>query len=173
MAVPDARTRRKISLQPAKVISASLNSRSFPRLFVSDVLFVLTLFFAKEWLLSYDVGVFWVVMRVLAIGGLSTVVWEAFRSELAENKDVEWTALGLSSFLVFMQQASLYTALYRLSSPRVILFTHFSTSWVGAVVSSGSVSLVLPGSVHPDSSLTLSDSTTHSDILCIRFVFSV
>ncbi|KAI6112853.1 cation efflux protein [Pisolithus sp. B1] len=139
MAVPDARTRRKISLQPAKVISASLNSRSFPRLFVSNVLFVLTLFSAKEWLLSYDVGVFWVVMRVLAIGGLSTLVWEAFRSELAENKDVEWTALGLSSFLVFMQQASLYTALYRLSSPRVILFTHFSTSWVGAMVSSGSI----------------------------------
>ncbi|KAI6122690.1 cation efflux protein [Pisolithus croceorrhizus] len=134
MAVPDARTRRKISLQPAKVISAS---RSFPRLFVSNVLFVLTLFSAKEWLLSYDVGVFWVVMRVLAIGGLSTLVWEAFRSELAENKD--WTALGLSSFLVFMQQASLYTALYRLSSPRVILFTHFSTSWVGAMVSSGSI----------------------------------
>ncbi|KAI6120501.1 cation efflux protein [Pisolithus thermaeus] len=139
MAVPDARTRRKISLQPAKVISASLSSRSFPRLFVSNVLFVLTLFSAKEWLLSYDVGVFWVVMRVLAIGGLSTLMWEAFKSELAENKDVEWTALGLSSFLVFMQQASLYTALYRLSSPRVILFTHFSTSWVGAVVSSGSI----------------------------------
>lgn len=139
MAVPDARTRRKISLQPAKVISASLNSRSFPRLFVSNVLFVLTLFSAKEWLLSYDVGVFWMVMRVLAIGGLGTLGWEAVNSELAENKGVEWTALGLSSFLVFMQQASLYTALYRLSSPRVILFTHFSTSWVGAVVSSGSI----------------------------------
>ncbi|KAL4063204.1 cation efflux protein [Scleroderma citrinum] len=139
MAVPDARTRRKISIQPAKVISASLSSRSFPQFVVSNILFVLALFAAKEWLLSYDVGVFWVVMRVLAIGGLSTLVWEAMNSQFTEKGGIEWTALGVSSFLLFMQQASLYTALYRLSSTRVILFTHFSASWVGAMISHGSI----------------------------------
>ncbi|KIM68074.1 hypothetical protein SCLCIDRAFT_1209457 [Scleroderma citrinum Foug A] len=139
MAAPDSRTRRKISIQPAKVLSASLNSRSFPRFAISNILFVLSLFAAKEWLLSYDVGVFWVVIRVLAIGGLSTLIWEGMNSQFVGKDNIEWTALGVSSFLLFMQQASLYTALYRLSSTRVILFTHFSASWVGAMISHGSM----------------------------------
>lgn len=60
-------------------------------------------------------------------------------SQFVGKSDIEWTALGVSSFLLFMQQASLYTALYRLSSTRVILFTHFSASWVGAIISHGSI----------------------------------
>ena len=66
-----------------------LASRSFPRLAISNVLFVFALFSAKEWLLSYDVGVFWVVMRVLAIGGLSTLVWEATNSQFAAKDGIE------------------------------------------------------------------------------------
>ncbi|KAG6335807.1 hypothetical protein ID866_3285 [Astraeus odoratus] len=139
MAAPDARTRRKISLQPTKVLSVSLNSGTFPGLLASNVLFVLALFAAKEWLFSYEVGVFWVVMRVLAIGGLSMLLWEAWNSKLSQRGGIEWTALGLSSFLLFMQQAALYTTLYRLSSVRVILFTHFSASWVGTTLSHGSL----------------------------------
>ncbi|KAF9221416.1 cation efflux protein [Gyrodon lividus] len=139
MPVPDARTRRKISLQPAKVLAGSLNTRSFPRIFSSNLLFVLALFAAKESLLSYDVGVFWVVMRVLAIGGLGMLTWEGLTSEFSKKGEIEWTALGVSSSLLFLQQAALYTALYRLPSPRVILFTHFSASWVDAMITTTSV----------------------------------
>ncbi|KIJ61997.1 hypothetical protein HYDPIDRAFT_115148 [Hydnomerulius pinastri MD-312] len=138
MAAPDARTRRKISLQPAKVLTGSL-SRSFPKIFTSNVLFVLALFAAKEGLLSYDVGVFWVVMRVLAIGGLGMLIWEGLTSEFTKKGNVEWTALGVSSLLLFVQQAALYTALYRLPSTRVMLFAHFSASWVDAIITPSSI----------------------------------
>ncbi|KAF9245319.1 cation efflux protein [Melanogaster broomeanus] len=139
MSAPDARTRRKISLQPAKVLTGSFTTRSFPRILSSNVLFVLALFAAKESLLSYDVGVFWVVMRVLALGGLGMLVWEGLTSQLSRKGEVEWGALGVSSLLLFLQQATLYTALYRLPSPRVILFAHFSSSWVDAMITPTSI----------------------------------
>ncbi|KAF8845223.1 cation efflux protein [Paxillus ammoniavirescens] len=139
MSPPGARTRRKISLQPAKVLPASLNTRLFPRILSSNVLFVLALFAAKESLLSYDVGVFWVVMRVLAIGALGMMVWEGLTSEFSKKGEIEWTALGVSSLLLFLQQAALYTALYRLPSPRVLLFAHFSASWVDAMITPASI----------------------------------
>ncbi|KAH0836579.1 cation efflux protein [Lanmaoa asiatica] len=151
MSAPDARTRRKISLQPARVLSVSyvltlavqsnaliiprLGTSAFPRIVLSNILFVLALFAAKESLLSYDVGVFWVVMRVLALGALGMLVWQGLTLEFSKGLQIEWTALGVSSLLLFVQQAALYTALYRLSSLRVILFVHFSSSWVDATIS--------------------------------------
>ncbi|KAH7890677.1 cation efflux protein [Phlebopus sp. FC_14] len=139
MVAPDARTRRKISLQPAKVLTGSLSRVSLHKILTSNVLFVLALYAAKESLLSYDVGVFWVVMRVLACGGLGMLIWEGLTSALSKKGEIEWTALGVSSLLLFVQQAALYTALYRLPSPRVILFAHFSVSWVDAVVAPASI----------------------------------
>ncbi|KAF8449122.1 cation efflux family-domain-containing protein [Boletus edulis BED1] len=135
MSAPDARTRRKISLQPARVLSVSLGTRAFPKIALSNILFVLALFAAKESLLSYDVGVVWVVMRVLALGALGVLVWEGFTLEFSKGTQVEWIALGVSSFLLFVQQAALYTALYRLPSLRVMLFVHFSSNWVDAMAS--------------------------------------
>ncbi|KAG9312898.1 cation efflux protein [Chiua virens] len=135
MSAPDARTRRKISLQPARVLSVSLGTRAFPKIVLSNIVFVLALFAAKEVLLSYDVGVFWVVMRVLALGALGMLVWEGLTFQFSNAPHIEWTALGVSSLLLFVQQAALYTALYRLPSLRVILFVHFSSSWVDAMIS--------------------------------------
>ena len=152
MSAPDARTRRKISLQPAKVFSASyvlcavpplhaviirrLGTNAFPKIVLSNILFVLALYAAKESLLSYDVGVFWVVMRVLALGALGMLVWEGMTMKFSNGPHIEvghhhsvlfwrlrlpqWTALGVSSLLLFVQQAALYTALYRLPSPRCV-----------------------------------------------------
>jgi zinc transporter 5/7 len=74
-------------------------------------------------------------MRVLACGGLGMLIWEAFTRKLMKNGNIEvrvgesstsvlildhaqWTAIGVSSLLLFMQQAALFTALYRLPSPR-------------------------------------------------------
>lgn len=36
-----------------------------------------------------DVGVFWVVMRVLACGGLGVLVWEGMTGQLAKRKTIE------------------------------------------------------------------------------------
>jgi len=121
--------------------SGSIPTRHLPRVFLSDVLFVLSLYAGKEWLLDYEVGVFWVVMRVLACGGLGVLVWEGLTKQIAKRKSVQnievrhlffvrpcvvswfcahlqWPLLGTASLLLFLQQASLFTALYRLSSTR-------------------------------------------------------
>ena len=113
-----------------------LGTRAFPKIVLSNVLFVLALFAAKESLLSCDVGVFWVVIRVLALGALGMLVWEGLTLEFSKGTHIEvgyhnphlpchlripqWTALGVSSFLLFVQQAALYTALYRLPSLRCV-----------------------------------------------------
>ncbi|GLB43429.1 putative cation efflux family protein [Lyophyllum shimeji] len=135
MPVPDARTRKKISLNPTKVLSTSIPSRYIPNILLSNVLVVLSLHAAKEWLLDLDVGVFWVVMRVLACGGLGVLVWEGCTGQMAKRKTIEWSVLGMASLLLFVKQAALFTALFRLSSNRVIIFTHFSTLWMGALLS--------------------------------------
>jgi len=103
---------------------------------VVDVLFVVALQSAKEWLLDLDIGVFWVVMRVLACGGLGVLGWEMMTQQVMKRKNIEvrvfgnvcskqtdlyvakWSALGLAGVLVLLQQSCLFTALYRLSSFR-------------------------------------------------------
>ncbi|OJA09769.1 hypothetical protein AZE42_01489 [Rhizopogon vesiculosus] len=139
MSTPDARTRRKISLKPAKVLTGSIINRLIPTILPSNVIFVLALYAAKELLLSYDVGVFWVLMRVLACGALAMLIWEGFTGKLMANGNIEWSAFGVSSLLLFVQQATLLTALYRLPSPRVMLFSHFSAMWVGSFIAPASM----------------------------------
>jgi zinc transporter 5/7 len=67
----------------------SIPSKLLPQLFLANVLFVLSLHAGKEWLLDFDVGVFWVVMRVLACGGLGVLVWEGMTGQLAKRKTIE------------------------------------------------------------------------------------
>ncbi|KDR67948.1 hypothetical protein GALMADRAFT_79140 [Galerina marginata CBS 339.88] len=139
MPVPDARTRNKISLKPSKVLS-TIPSKLLPRILLSNALFVFAVHASKEWLLNFDVGVFWVAMRVLACGGLGVLVWEGVTGQMAKRKTIEWSALGMASLLQFVQYGCLFTALYRLSSPRVILFAHFSTYWIGSIINPSSAS---------------------------------
>ncbi|KAG6864620.1 hypothetical protein C0991_008241 [Blastosporella zonata] len=116
MPVPDARTRNKISLNPTTVLSTSyvsdwpplrkaepahlltailrsrlnrIPNKHIPNILLSNALVALSLFAAKEWLLEHDVGVFWVVMRVLACGGLGVLVWEGFAGQMAKRKTIE------------------------------------------------------------------------------------
>jgi len=106
MPIPDAHTRSKISLNPTKVLSSScvifprvateltalhrLPSKHIPRIFLSNLLFVFAAYAAKEWLLQFDVGVFWVLMRVLACGGFGVVVWELVTKQMAKGpKNIE------------------------------------------------------------------------------------
>ncbi|KAG7443615.1 cation efflux protein [Guyanagaster necrorhizus] len=134
MPVPDAKTRSKISLNPRVFVP----SRYLPKILISSALFATSLHLGKDWLLEYDVGIFWVVMRVLACGGVGVMVWEGLTGQLARRKNIEWSALGTASLLLFAQQACLFTALYRLSSIRVTLFTQFSSLWVDSVLNTRS-----------------------------------
>ncbi|KAJ7453948.1 hypothetical protein B0H11DRAFT_1624202, partial [Mycena galericulata] len=130
--MPDAKTRNKISLSQPRVFSTSIPSKHLPRIFLTSVLYASSLNAGKE-LLDFDVGVFWVVMRVLACAGFGVLVWEGRTGQLAKRKTIEWSVLGTASLLVFVQQACLFTALYRLPSTRVVLFTHFSTLWLNTM----------------------------------------
>ncbi|KAF8196686.1 cation efflux family-domain-containing protein [Mycena galopus ATCC 62051] len=133
MPAPDAKTRNKISLSPRLFNSnSSAVQRHLPRILLTGVLYATSLHAGKG-LLDFDVGVFWVVMRVLACAGVGVLVWEARTGQLAKRKSIEWSVLGTASLLVFVQQACLFTALYRLPSTRVVLFTHFSTLWFNAL----------------------------------------
>lgn len=89
MAVPDARTRNKIALNPYQVRSSSIPTDLLPQIFLSNLLFALALHTSKEWLLNFDVGIFWVTLRVLAIGGLVVLIKEVYTGELANKKSIE------------------------------------------------------------------------------------
>lgn len=60
---------------------------------------------AKEWLLDFDVGVFWVVMRVLACGGLGVLVWEVTTQQVAKRKNIEVRIIDTCSFVISMVDA--------------------------------------------------------------------
>ncbi|PFH45909.1 hypothetical protein AMATHDRAFT_70910 [Amanita thiersii Skay4041] len=140
MPAPDARTRTKIPLSPVQVLSNSIPPKQLSRIFLSDTLFILSLYAGKEWLLEYDIGVFWVVIRVLACGGLGMLTWAGVTGGVKRKsiENIEWSVLGTASLLLFVQQTCLFTALYRLSSTRVALFSHFSTLWIGTFLSPSS-----------------------------------
>ncbi|KAF9443664.1 cation efflux protein [Macrolepiota fuliginosa MF-IS2] len=168
MPVPDARTRNKISLNPTKVITTSLSSKQIPKLVAADILFVITLQSAKEWLLDFDVGVFWVVMRVLACGGLGVLVWEVMTQQVRRRKNVEWSALAMAGVLVFVQQLCLFTALYRLSSLRTLMFAYFAKLWVATFISSSSAQKML--AVASAAGLSLLFDTQFSPSTAWRFI---
>lgn len=97
----------------------------------------MSLLAAKEWILDYEVGVFWVTMRVLACGGVGVIAWEALTGQLARKRAIEvrnlclvlpllllkaiqWPVLGIASLLLFVQHGCLFTALFRLSPIRYV-----------------------------------------------------
>jgi zinc transporter 5/7 len=90
MDLTDARTRKKITLNPRTVLSNScvtnysfnstlltlalhycrVSGRVATDIVFSNALLVVSVWAIKEWLLSQNVGAFWVLMRVLACGAL-------------------------------------------------------------------------------------------------------
>ncbi len=56
---------------------------------MSNVLLVVALDAGKDWLLAANAGVFWVLMRMLACGGLGVVVWEGMTGTLGKKKFIE------------------------------------------------------------------------------------
>ncbi|KAI0731248.1 cation efflux protein [Earliella scabrosa] len=131
----DSRTRGKISLHS----SGSPDSSSvLSHRLLADVALVLVLNAGKDYLLA-EVGVFWVLVRVLACGGLAVMVWLLTSGQLQTKRVTEWSVVGMSSLLLFLRHAGMFTALYRLPSTRAILFTRFSPFWLKSLTAFTSV----------------------------------
>lgn len=67
----------------------SIHNSQLPWIFGANLLFVTSLYAGKEWLLDFDVGVFWVVMRILACGGIGALVWEGLTGQFAKRRTIE------------------------------------------------------------------------------------
>ncbi|KAL6304516.1 cation efflux family-domain-containing protein [Sparassis latifolia] len=132
MDAPDPRTRHKVALDPPAVLAKSTVLR---QVLLSDVFLVLALQAGKAYLLSPNVGVFWVLVRVLACGGVGSLVWLLASGQLRKKRTVEWLVVAASSLLLFLRQAGLFIALFRLPSTRVIIITHYSALWFKSVLS--------------------------------------
>lgn len=125
MDLTDARTRKKVTLNPRTVLSNScatnysFNSSSLLTLLAlhcrvsgrvatdivfSNALLVVSVWVVKEWLLSRNIGAFWVLMRVLACGALHLVTKEVSSGDVPKALEAASSAKvrTLSSFLFFI-----------------------------------------------------------------------
>ncbi|THH15614.1 hypothetical protein EW146_g4892 [Bondarzewia mesenterica] len=139
MDTTNSRTRRKVILEPKTIISTSISNKLLPELLLSNVILVVSVWGTREWLFAQDVGVFWVLIRVLAVGSLGVFVKEVlagnFEKTLSNIGSVEWPALAVSSVMLFLHHGSLVLALSRLPSTRAVLFTRFALDWAKALSS--------------------------------------
>lgn len=68
----------------------------FPQLLVAHSLYVVGLYAGKEWVLGLDVGVPWLLIRVLALGGLGFIAWEVKYGRLFASRAIEvWSLRAL------------------------------------------------------------------------------
>ncbi|OBZ66409.1 putative zinc transporter cis4 [Grifola frondosa] len=112
----DPRTRHKVPLNTPTLLP---KSAGLSRHLVADLMLVSVLHAGKYCLLSPDVGVFWVLVRVLACGGFAAMIWLVISGQLQRSRAVEWSVVGTSSLLLFL---------------RVIIITQFSIVWFKCLV---------------------------------------
>ena len=70
-----------------------LTNKVLPQLLVAHSLYVVGLYAGKEWVLGLDVGVPWLLIRVLALGGLGFIVWEVKYGKLFASRAIEVRSL--------------------------------------------------------------------------------
>ncbi|KAI9440478.1 hypothetical protein H4582DRAFT_1937084 [Lactarius indigo] len=115
----DARTRKKVTLNPRTVLSNSVSGRVVTDIVFSNALLVVSLWTVKEWLLSQNVGAFWVVMRVFACGALGLVLRETASGNAQK-------ALGSC---VVSKGAHLFYRSTQNTVLQVVVFSHLSLVW--------------------------------------------
>ncbi|KAI9464557.1 cation efflux protein, partial [Lactarius psammicola] len=128
----------------------------------SNALLVASLWTVREWLLSQNVGAFWVVMRVLACGALGAHLIFHSHTERRGNV-VKPSLLFIASVAHFLQQGSLLFALTQLSATQVVVFSHLSLVWAKTLSSAtltvrfAPIALGLVISFVSDTSYTIND----------------
>lgn len=68
----------------------------------SNALLVVSVWTIKEWLLSQDVGAFWVLMRVLACGALGLAMREVVSGDVSKASEAASSAKVRTWFLSFL-----------------------------------------------------------------------
>ncbi|TFY72318.1 hypothetical protein EVG20_g690 [Dentipellis fragilis] len=144
----DSRTRGKVALNPKRILSSSTSRHLLPEIIIKNGLFALSLWITREWLFSQGVGVLWVLTRTLACGGLVVLMKDWFFGSLRKTNSLmslsaEWPTILVSSAVLFVQYASLLTALVRLSPIRVIVFTQFGYACIKALSNAFTSQLLL------------------------------
>ena len=72
-----------------RVYSTLPNSRVLPQVLLSDAFVVLALQAGKASLFSHDVGVFWLLVRLLACGATGLMIWVASTGQLQKKRSIE------------------------------------------------------------------------------------
>lgn len=75
-----------------------MTNKVLPQLLLAHSLYVVGLYAGKEWVLGLDVGVPWLLIRVLALGGLGFVVWEVKYGQLFASRAIEVRSLCSHSY---------------------------------------------------------------------------
>lgn len=103
----------------------SVSGRVVTDIVFSNALLVASLWTVREWLLSQNVGAFWVVMRVLACGALGLVV----RETASGNAQKAWAAASSAKVRVLYLPSTQSTVVMSSSHPSFSwLLWHISSS---------------------------------------------
>ena len=80
---------RPVLLACPRVYSNQPNRRVLPQVLLSDAFVVLALQVGKASLFSHDVGVFWVLVRLMACGATGLMAWVASTGQLQRKRSIE------------------------------------------------------------------------------------
>ncbi|KZT27795.1 cation efflux protein [Neolentinus lepideus HHB14362 ss-1] len=133
MAAPDSRTRNTISLDSSRALPSFAPRASLHWLLLSNAVLALAVHAGAD-LLSYEIDVFWVLVRVLACEGLGIVVWEIMTRRLFNSTSIEWSTVAVTSLLLLLQHSCFLVALSRLSPVRAVILTASSSVWLRSLL---------------------------------------
>ena len=134
MDLTDARTRKKVTLNPRTVLSNSwvslpalpaahdngtqyltlhhrVSGRVATDIVFSNALLVVALWTTREWLLSQNVGAFWVLMRILACGALGLGLREVASGDAPKALEAASSAKVRTHALLFFFLPSVFAVL--------------------------------------------------------------
>jgi hypothetical protein len=154
MDLTDARTRKKVTLNPRTVLSNSwvtlthmttrqepiasyyrVSGRVATDIVFSNALLVVSLWTVKEWFLSQNVGAFWVLMRILACSALGLSLREVMSGDAPKALATASSAKARTFFFFgltegfTMHDLSAYSGLYWPWAPWSFFFNKVASSW--------------------------------------------
>lgn len=136
----DLRMRSKTSLNPRNDGFKTRNSEDSTRVLSAAVL-ACGSFAARNWLFERGIGSVWLTERVLFCAGIGVAV-KLFLNAKWNARRIEWSLLGLSSFLNFVRILSFCAALPRIGTLRLLIFAFLTPTWIQSIVTLSSTRAV-------------------------------
>lgn len=130
MPPPDPRTRNSVAFDSSGFTSLYYSSStSLTSLLVYGVAFSLAVHTGRD-VLSFDVDVFWLLIRVLACKGLGVLLGEVRTKRLSNSPHLEWSTVAVTSLLLLLRHACFLVALSSLAPLRAVILTASSPVWL-------------------------------------------